>query len=312
MSQYSLKRGLKAFGKLGAESIQAELSQIHMRNTFTPTRIENLTTEQCRKSIESLIFLEEKHSGNIKSRMCADGRKQKEDINRENTASPTVMTELVSITAAIDAKEGRDDAVIDLPCAFLHADMDDLVVMVLCGGLAELMAVVASEIYRKYITYGEDGKAILYVTLQKASYRTVKAALLFYCTLVLERKERGFKINEYDPCIATKVVNGKQMTITWHVDDLKNSHMDRDGEEIEWFKSIYGNIRVSMINNLKRMIAEFPEAITSNAVMPATDKLFEVRPDNNPKKTSWMSQGLVLFIMLVPRHHLSQQDIAIL
>jgi len=77
----------------------------------------------------------------------------------------------------------------------------------------------------------------------------------------------------------------KKMTITWHVDDLKISHMDKEvaGEVVEWFKSIYGNVRVSrgyhhdylgmdidfsyhkqltvsMVNNLKRMIAEFPEA----------------------------------------------------
>ncbi len=100
-----------------------------MRNTFTPTKIEDLKREQCRKAIESLIFLEEKRSGNIKSRMCVDGRKQREDKNREDTASPVVMTESVLITAAIDAEEGRDVAVIDLPGTFLHADIDDLVVM---------------------------------------------------------------------------------------------------------------------------------------------------------------------------------------
>ncbi len=62
-----------------------------------------------------------------------------------------------------------------------------------------------------------------------------------------ELKERGFKINEYDPCFATKMVNGKQMTITWHVDDLKISHMDREVvlEVGEWFKGIYRNVRVS-------------------------------------------------------------------
>ncbi len=309
MAQYGLKKGLKAFGVRGAESVQAELSQIHMRNTFTPTKMEDLTPAQCRKAIESLIFLEEKRSGDIKSRMCADGRKQREDIDREDTASPTVMTESVLITAAIDAEEGWDVAVIDLPGAFLHADMDDLVVMVLRGELAELMAAVAPEIYRKYITYGKDGKAILYVTLQKALYGTLKAALLFYRKLVSELKGRGFKINEYDPCVATKMVNDEQMTITWHVDDLKISHMDREvvSEVVEWFKSIYGNVRVSrgyhhdylgmdidfsyhkqlrisMVNHLKKMISEFPEAITSNAVTPATDKLFEVRPDNDPNK----------------------------
>ena len=34
----------------------------------------------------------------------------------------------------------------------------------------------------------------------------------------------GFKLNPYDPCVANKIVHGKQLTIAWHVDDLKVSH----------------------------------------------------------------------------------------
>ena len=63
----------------------------------------------------------------------------------EDTACPTVMTEYVLITAAIDAEEECDVAVLDLPGAFLHADMDYLLVMVLQGESAELMAAVATD-----------------------------------------------------------------------------------------------------------------------------------------------------------------------
>ena len=38
----------------------------------------------------------------------------------------------------------------------------------------------------------------------------------------------GFKINPYDPCVLNKMVNGHQMTIYWHVDDLKVSHKDKN------------------------------------------------------------------------------------
>jgi hypothetical protein len=34
-----------------------------------------------------------------------------------------------------------------------------------------------------------------------------------------------FIINPYDPCVANKIIRGKQMTICWHVDDLKASHV---------------------------------------------------------------------------------------
>ena len=38
----------------------------------------------------------------------------------------------------------------------------------------------------------------------------------------------GFKINPYDPYVANKVINGEQLTIFWHVDDLKVSHKDEN------------------------------------------------------------------------------------
>ena len=37
----------------------------------------------------------------------------------------------------------------------------------------------------------------------------------------------GFKINFYDPCVANKLVGGKQLTVCWHVDDLKISHVNK-------------------------------------------------------------------------------------
>jgi hypothetical protein len=53
----------------------------------------------------------------------------------------------------------------------------------------------------------------------------------------------GFEVNPYDPCIVNKIVNGSQMTIRWHVDDLMISHSS--GKVISKFlralKDIYGD-----------------------------------------------------------------------
>ena len=38
----------------------------------------------------------------------------------------------------------------------------------------------------------------------------------------------GFEINPYNPCVVNKIVNGHEMTICWHVDDLKVSHKDEN------------------------------------------------------------------------------------
>ena len=52
----------------------------------------------------------------------------------------------------------------------------------------------------------------------------LRSALLFYRKLVKDLKEYGFEINPYDPCVAKKMVNGSQMKVVCHVDDLKVSH----------------------------------------------------------------------------------------
>ena len=36
----------------------------------------------------------------------------------------------------------------------------------------------------------------------------------------------GFELNPYDMCVANAMINGKQCTIVWYVDDNKISHVD--------------------------------------------------------------------------------------
>ena len=112
----------------------------------------------------------------------------------------------------------------------------------------------------------------------------MQSALLFYRKLCSELEDHGFKVNPYDPCFANKMINGEQMTVTWHVDDLKLSHMDSNEvtKRIEHFKKIYGNrmtihrgkvhdylgmdldfstakvLKIGMIKYIKKIIDEFP------------------------------------------------------
>jgi hypothetical protein len=102
--------------------------------------------------------------------------------------------------------------------------------MRLDGILAELMVMIAPNIYRKYITTNAKGKPVLYVQLEKALYGMMKSAMLFYCKLVADLRSIGFELNPYDPCVANKIIDGdgEQMTICWHVDDLFIGHKNPD------------------------------------------------------------------------------------
>ena len=92
------------------------------------------------------------------------------------------------------------------------------------GELAELMIKLEPKVYRKYVTWDAKGKPVLYVRLQKALYGLLRSALLFYRKFRSELEAYGFEINPYDPCVFNKEVNGNQLTVTLHVDDLKISH----------------------------------------------------------------------------------------
>ena len=48
--------------------------------------------------------------------------------------------------------------------------------------------------------------------------------------------------NDYDLCVANKVVNGKQQTVQFHVDDLMLNHADRKVNDkfLKWLNCEYG------------------------------------------------------------------------
>jgi hypothetical protein len=169
-----------------------------------------------------------------------------------------------------------------------------------------MMVKTAPNIYRKYITVDKNKQPVLYVKLQKALYGCLRSALLFYLKFVGDIESQGFELNPYDPCVANKMIHHKQFTMVWHVDDIKMSHDEEEvvTQMITWLKSIYGEdmrvsrgrvhdyrgmtldftkkgeVKVTMIDYLKKVISDFPEEITGTAVTPATTNLYDVRADD--------------------------------
>ena len=219
--QYGLKAGLCMFSDCGNAAVFKELMQFHTLKYFRPRDPSTLTRDDRRKALTSLMFLTKKRSGKNKARECANGSTQRSHIAKEEATALTVNPEAIFIQGTIFAHEGRDVATCDIPGAFLQADNPDYVLMQLDGILAELMVQVAPTLYRTCVTTNAKGKAVQsYVQLEKAVYEMMKSAPLFYQKLVADLSSLGYVINPYDPCVANKMINGKQMTICWHVDDL--------------------------------------------------------------------------------------------
>ena len=310
--QYGLKAGLRQFGSRGDTAVTKELSQLRTMNCFRPRDSRTLTRADRRNALTSLMFLTGKRTGEVKARACANGSVQRTHIAKEEAAAPTVTSEAIFIQSTIYANERRDVATCDIPGAFLQADNPDFVLMRLDGILAELMVKIAPTLYRKYVTTNAKGKPILYVQLEKAVYGMMKSALLFYCKLVADLLSLGFTINPYDPCVANKTIDGKQLTVCWHVDDLFIGHVDPTvvTSFLDWLAQRYnttdkklnvvrgpkhdylgmnldfssaGAVKIDMIPYIAKVIDAFPETITGVQSTPAGDRLFQVRPHDEAK-----------------------------
>ena len=128
----------------------------------------------------------------------------------------------------IDANEGRAVQNFDVMGAYLQASLPDDKALntKFEGKFLDIMCEVNPE-YEKLVTY-EKGKKLLYVLILKAIYRMIESALLWYYLFATTLLDLGFKINRYEQCIANKVMDEKQCTIGWFVDDKKVSHMDEN------------------------------------------------------------------------------------
>ena len=71
------------------------------------------------------------------------------------------MTDSISMTGAVDAKEGRELAILDITNTFLHAENDERILMLLRGKLAKMMVKIDPSLYRKYVTFSQKGVPML-------------------------------------------------------------------------------------------------------------------------------------------------------
>jgi hypothetical protein len=114
------------------------------------------------------------------------------------------------------------------------------------GVLVDILVEIAPDVYKKYTTKDKKRVRQLLVQCQNAFYGTMVASLLYYRKFTKSLTQIGFEINPYDPCVMNKMIEGKQMTICFHVDDCKLSHrkskvMDK---MFEWLRQEYERGRI--------------------------------------------------------------------
>jgi hypothetical protein len=149
---------------------------------------------------------------------------------------------------------------------------------------------------------------VLYVELKKVLYGTLRAVLLFWKKFSAQLQEPAFEINPYDWCVANKMINGKQCTILWHVDDLKISHSEHKivSSIIQQLEKTFGEeapltithskvhdylgmtidystsskVKITMVDYITNMLNELPSDMDGEAATAAANHPFEVNKKN--------------------------------
>jgi len=303
MTQMSAQKGIKVYGRRALTAMAREYSQLDDLSVFRPHHRNELSKEQRESTLNVIDLIKEKRCGKIKGRTVVDGRGQRGNYEKNETSSSALTLEAFITTLAIDAAELRDVATADIAGAFLKADQPDLVTIKMRGPAVDAILEANKEKYESYVSY-EHGKRVLYMELMKAMYGTLTAPILWYQLFAATLTDLGFTINAYDPCVANKMINGKQFTVCWYVDDLKLSHESSEvvSDMIKVIESKFGKmtvtrgkkhtylgidfeiknekVHINMKAYLQECIDSYGESIMCNATAPATKELMYVNEES--------------------------------
>ena len=121
------------------------------------------------------------------------------------------------LTCVIDAQEGRDVAVVDIPNAFVQTvvseeDTDHRVIVVcIRGPLVDILVSIAPNVYGLYVSTTKTEQKVLIVECLNSVYGTMVAALLYYKKFVESLVKQGFKLNPYDRRVTNMLSNGSRL-----------------------------------------------------------------------------------------------------
>ena len=131
--------------------------------------------------------------------------------------------------------------------------------------------------------------------------------------------------NQYDSCVVNMMVNGKQLTVAWHMDDLKVLHEEESAldEFIEMMEkefgqdaplsvscgpiqeylgmtldfSVRGQVTIKMSDYVKTMLNDAPASMNGKAATPAATHLFKVNTDD-PKLLNKEKQEVFVHLVM--------------
>ena len=287
-----------------------EIQQLHRKQVFHGKYLHELTKRQRKKLLKTSMLVKDKFSPTgsfikTKGRFVTGGHRQDRTLyTKDDTTAPTVSHTGVMVVICLAALENRHVCTIDIGGAFLNADMPqdpqgDPVHIELDKLSATLLCEIAPE-YKEFLN--DDGTLVC--QLDKALYGCVESARAWYLKLMADLKELGFEPNPNDPCVLNAMLDGNQVTIAVHVDDLLITSQSLEAlRRVEDFLNTkYSgeiNAQHGKVHEYLGMILDFTfkgcvritmpkitddilDGITGNADTPASENLFDIDLSSEP------------------------------
>jgi hypothetical protein len=304
--QYGFNRGMKEFEELGFEATMKELDD----NLIGMGAVRMLKPNEVNKNVwfdalSYLMFLKRKRDGTVKARGCIDGQPQWEYITKDESSSPTVSIYALMALCLMDAIDDCKVVTCDIPGAFLQADWpaDQDCYLKFENVMVDMICQIDPKYKRCHLSRKEE--IHIHTRLNKAIYGTLLGAILFYQKLSKQLTDWGYVQNNYDPCTFNKIINGEQVTVQFHVDDLKIYHKEQSVLDVilndldlkfstkkKALTSSTGlihdylgitiifderhKVKFTMIDYLEDILSEMPSDMEGIARTPAQDDLFTI------------------------------------
>ncbi len=225
-TQMTAKRGIKMLGEAAIAALFKEYQQLKDLKALGRIDPDLLSEDNKHKALRAVNLIKIKRCGKVKGRTCADESVQRNYVQREEASSPTLSDEALMCLLLVNSFGNRDIAAFDVPGAYLHAAIpkDKSAILKIEDEFVNIMYDVNPE-YLNDARY-EGKRKVLYVRILKALYVMIESALLWHSLYTEVLEKEGFELKPYDRCVANKMINGKQCTLAWYVDNNILSHSD--------------------------------------------------------------------------------------
>ncbi len=318
----TVKRAIQRYKILAEKAFFDEMNQLIVKKQCLKP-VHSLRGLEGAKIIYGFMFATEKHDAvgkfiKLKMRLVALGNLLN-IITKIYNGSPTVNGETVMFLLGIAAIQNLMISVVDIPGAYLNADLKECYVLVLDAELSEYLI----RMFPEYECFRQPNGTIL-MRVDKALYGLRESSHLWYETLTNVLIKYGYQRIEEDKSLFYKTDGNDRSYLTIHVDDimhvytnifmhqeliqiLTNEFGDKPTEDsiypltylgLSIDRAASGDIYVSMPNFTNKILDMYND-VDYIARTPATQSLIDEpsESEDSVNRTEYLSKLMTLYYL---------------